>query len=84
MESEMDDPTTQAIFDFIGNYIDQHGYAPNVREIGKAGYVSRAYVIRYLMILEEMGLIRRDPRIARGISLTRKGIKLRKSRLSPR
>ena len=32
----MDDPTTLAIFDFIGDYIDQHGYAPSVRETAPA------------------------------------------------
>lgn len=80
----MDDPTTLVIFDFIGDYIDQHGYAPNVREIAKSSFISRSYVVRYLEILEEMSVIRRDPRIARGISLTRKGSKLRKVRLTPR
>ena len=80
----MDDPTTLAIFDFIGDYIDQHGYAPSVREIAKSSYISRSYVIRYLVILEEMGVIRHESRIARGISLTRKGTKLRKARLTPR
>jgi len=80
----MDDPTTATIFDFIGNYIQEHGYAPNVREIAEVGFIHRSYVIRYLVILEEMGLIRRDPRIARGIALTNKGKKLRKSRLTPR
>ena len=80
----MDDATTQVIFDFIGDYIDQHGYAPSVREIAHSCYVSRSYVIPYLVTLEEMGLIRRDPRIARGISVTRKGAKLRKARLTPR
>jgi SOS-response transcriptional repressor LexA len=79
----MDDQTTLTIFDFIGDYIDQRGYAPNVREMAKSCYVSRSYVVRYLVILEEMGLIRRDGRIARGISLTRKGVKLRKGRLTP-
>jgi SOS-response transcriptional repressor LexA len=80
----MNDHTTQAVFDFIGNYIRKCGYAPNVREIGEACFVSRSYVIHYLVILEERGLIRRDPRVARGISLTRKGERLRKSRLTPR
>lgn len=80
----MDDETTQAVFDFIGDYVNQHGYAPSVREIANSCFVSRSNVIRYLVILEEIGLIRRDPRIARGISLTRKGMKLRKARLTPR
>jgi SOS-response transcriptional repressor LexA len=84
MDTTMDDTTTQAIFDFIGDYIQQRGYAPNVREIGKACFVSHSSVNQFLIKLEAIGLIRRDPHVARGISLTRKGIKLRKSRLTPR
>lgn len=73
----MDEQTTQTVFDFIGDYIQERGYAPNVREVAEACYISRSYMIRYLIALEKTGLIRRDPRIARGISLTKKGVKRR-------
>lgn len=79
----IDDPTTQAVFDFICNYTQERGYAPNVREIGEACYVSHGNVTRFLAKLEELGLIRRDARVARGIALTRAGKRLRKARLTP-
>ena len=65
----MDDPTTRAVYNFIQDYIRQHRYSPTIREISAAWYVSRSNVIRYLLELEELGLIQRDPGVARSISL---------------
>jgi SOS-response transcriptional repressor LexA len=65
----MADPTSEAVYIFIRDYIREHHYSPTIREISKACYVSRSNVIRYLVKLEELGLIQRDPGVPRSISL---------------
>lgn len=50
------------IFDYIGRYLNRHGYPPTVREIGKAvGLHSSSTVHAHLSKLEAMGVLRRDP-----------------------
>jgi repressor LexA len=54
-------PHLQAILLFIRQYIDDKGYAPSVREIGKArGISSSSTVHACLRRLEKAGLLRRD------------------------
>ena len=51
----------QAILLFIQQYIEDNGYAPSVREIGKARNISSSSTVHgYLKRLEESGLLRRD------------------------
>lgn len=61
----------QRILDFLGEYIDENGYPPSLREIGSAADISSTSVVSYnLERLEEMGLIQREPDVSRGLKLT--------------
>ncbi len=52
----------QQILDYIRQRIKKNGYPPTVREIGEAvGLKSSSTVHSYLVQLEELGLIRKDP-----------------------
>ncbi|HQA07218.1 MAG TPA: transcriptional repressor LexA [Syntrophomonadaceae bacterium] len=58
----------QQILDYIRQCIKNNGYPPSVREIGEAvGLRSSSTVHAYLVQLEEMGLIRKDPTKPRAI-----------------
>src|SRR5438477_3030050 len=62
----------QEIWDFLVDYVDQHGYPPTVREIGEAvGLASPSTVHAHLANLERAGLLRRDPTKPRAIELRR-------------
>ena len=58
------------IFDYIGRYLNKHGYPPTVREIGKAvGLHSSSTVHAHLAKLENLGVLRRDPTKPRAIEV---------------
>ena len=60
----------QEIWQFLSEYVDEHGYPPTVREIGDAvGLASPSTVHAHLANLERAGLIRRDPTKPRAIEL---------------
>ena len=60
----------QEIWDFLVDYVDQHGYPPTVREIGEAvGLASPSTVHAHLANLERAGLLRRDPTKPRAVEL---------------
>ncbi len=66
----------QKVLDCIAQYVDEHGYPPTVREIGKAiGVNSTSLVTYYLKRLEERGLILREPSMSRAIQLTKTATK---------
>jgi repressor LexA len=55
---------------FIAHYLEAHGFAPSVREIeGAVGLKSPSAVLYHLRALEEEGELRREPYIARAITL---------------
>ena len=61
-----------AIYDYIRTYTEDHGYPPSVREIGSAvGLTSPSTVHMHLKALEELSLIRRDPKKPRTIDVTK-------------
>jgi repressor LexA len=61
----------RAILEYLHEYVDQHGYPPTVREIGKAvGLRSPSTVHAHLAQLERAGLLRRDPTKPRALELT--------------
>ena len=61
----------QQIYDFICTYADEHAYPPSVREIGAAvGLASPSTVHMHLKVLEDRGLITRDPNKPRTIEIT--------------
>jgi repressor LexA len=60
----------QQIWQFLVQYVDDHGYPPTVREIGDAvGLASPSTVHAHLANLERSGLLRRDPTKPRAIEL---------------
>ncbi|MCF8002121.1 MAG: transcriptional repressor LexA [Halanaerobiales bacterium] len=66
-------PRQREIYSFIVEEIDQKGYPPSVREIGKAvGLKSPASVHNHLKTLERLDYIRRDPSKPRAIEILNK------------
>jgi repressor LexA len=60
----------QEIWDFLVDYVEQHGYPPTVREIGQSvGLASPSTVHAHLANLERAGLLRRDPTKPRALEL---------------
>jgi repressor LexA len=60
----------QEIWQFLIEYVDDHGYPPTVRDIGNAvGLASPSTVHAHLANLERAGLLRRDPTKPRAIEL---------------
>jgi repressor LexA len=70
LEAEMLTGRQQEIWDFLVDYVDNHGYPPTVREIGEAvGLASPSTVHAHLANLERAGLLRRDPTKPRALEL---------------
>jgi repressor LexA len=60
----------QEIWDYVVEYVDDHGYPPTVREIGEAvGLASPSTVHAHLANLERAGLLKRDPTKPRALEL---------------
>jgi repressor LexA len=60
----------QEIWNYLVEYVDQHGYPPTVREIGEqVGLASPSTVHAHLANLERAGLLRRDPTKPRALEL---------------
>jgi repressor LexA len=63
------------ILEFISEFIDDKGYPPTVREIGKAcGMKSSSTVHSYLHKLEQKGLIKKDATQSRAITVVKPDI----------
>ena len=63
--------TRERILKFIGDYFNDHDYAPTVRDIVRGcGLSSTAVVQHHLNVLEREGHIHRDPEVFRSIRLT--------------
>jgi repressor LexA len=60
----------QKALDYIRSHVEEHGYPPNMRDLGKAvGLTSSSSVAHVLDGLESRGWIRREHRVARGIKI---------------
>ena len=60
----------QEIWNYLVEYVDQHGYPPTVREIGEhVGLASPSTVHAHLANLERAGLLRRYPTKPRALEL---------------
>jgi len=60
----------QAILEFITGFLEESGYPPTIREIGKACGISSTSVVNYnLNKLEREGLLSRDREVSRGLRL---------------
>lgn len=63
------DPETRRVYDYVADYIERVGWAPTVREIARACYMSHATVLKHLSLLEAWEYIRRDPEKVRAMCL---------------
>jgi repressor LexA len=62
------------IYEFVVEYVDEHGYPPTVREIGeRVGLASPSTVHAHLANLERAGYLRRDPTKPRALELVGRG-----------
>jgi len=60
----------QEIWNYLVEYVDEHGYPPTVREIGeRVGLASPSTVHAHLANLERAGLLKRDPTKPRALEL---------------
>lgn len=66
----MTNPTTEAVYDFICHFVEEHGYSPSLREIGDGCFIGRSTVIRHLDRLERLGWLTHDTGKARSIHVT--------------
>lgn len=63
----------QKVLDFVNKQVDENGYPPSVREICKAvGLKSTSTAHSYILKLEKMGLIKKDPSKPRALKLLKK------------
>ena len=63
------DPTAMKAWKFICRYQQEHGYAPAMKEIADAIYVTRAGAMRVCDRLEARGCIYRTYGVGRGIAI---------------
>lgn len=67
--SHLKNRNVQLVYEFVREFIAEHGFAPSQQQIADGCYLSRATIARYLDRLEALGYIIRQPHIARGITL---------------
>jgi|GEM_PF-3987359 SOS-response transcriptional repressor LexA len=61
--------TTEMVYEFICNYLQERGFSPSLDDIGEAVFLSRASVVRHLDRLEVQQRIIREHGQPRSISL---------------
>lgn len=61
--------TINNTFDFICSFINEHGYSPSYREIGKEFKISTSTVFKNIQMLKERGLIDYEPKKNRTIRI---------------
>jgi len=60
----------ESILKFISDFVEENGYPPTIREIGRACDISSTSVVNYnLNKLERAGLLMRDREVSRGLRL---------------
>ncbi len=56
--------------EFVREYVDENGYPPTFREIGRAVGITSTSVVRYTLdALEKAGILRRAPNRSRALAL---------------
>jgi len=66
------------ILDYLNEFIQQHGYAPSLEEIGRRfGLSSLATVHKHLTNLQKKGLVKRDSNRSRALELVPTTVKVR-------
>ncbi len=69
-------PRQQRILSFIQEFMDDHQYPPTVRDIQSGCEVSSTSVVDYnLQKLQQMGYLKREREVSRGIALIGEGLK---------
>lgn len=61
--------TTTAVYIFLWNYDQEHGFPPTQREISEACFLAQSSVSRHLDKLAKWGWISREDGKARGLRL---------------
>ena len=60
------------ILGYIEQFVDQHNYPPAIRQIQEdLGISSTSVVVYNLNILEQRGMLRREGKVSRGISISK-------------
>jgi repressor LexA len=68
-------PRQKSILEFIRKFVQENGYPPTIREIGRAANISSTSVVNYnLNILQAKGYIQRDREVSRGVKLLEKSL----------
>ena len=63
-------PLQKRILDFIGESLDEKGFPPSIREIGRRLRITSPSSVAYhLRVLEAAGLLKREGSISRGMAL---------------
>ncbi len=76
-------PRQKDMLNFIRGFIEENGYPPTIREIGRAVNISSTSVVNYnLNILQVRGCIQRDREISRGVRLLDKDKELGRDTVS--
>jgi repressor LexA len=57
------------VLDFIGHWIQEQGYPPTFQELAQELHLTEKNARDYVLILERKGHLRRQPNVARGITL---------------
>jgi len=75
-------PRQRNMLSFIKRFVEEKGYPPTIREIGRAVSISSTSVVDYnLNILQAKGFIQRDREVSRGVKLLDKGMELQRGKL---
>jgi repressor LexA len=65
---------------FIRRFVEEKGYPPTIREIGRAASISSTSVVDYnLNALQAKGFIQRTREVSRGVKLLDKGVEMQKA-----
>ena len=57
------------VLDFIGQWIHEQGYPPTFQDLAQELHLTEKNARDYVLILERKGYLRRQPNVARGITL---------------
>jgi repressor LexA len=75
-------PRQRHMLEFIEQFVEEHGYPPTIRDIGRATSISSTSVVSYnLNILKTKGYIHRDRDVSRGVRLVDQSPKIQMVRV---
>jgi repressor LexA len=62
-------PKQTRVLDFLTQWIQEQGYPPTFQEVAQALHLTEKNARDYVLILERKGYVRRQPNVARGLTL---------------